>query len=474
MAEILSSGVNLFTKDTSTGNGNTIIGAAVPTDSVTEGIAKEAGQTGIFVYTDKSFTVYFHYGSSWVEYMSVDVNDADWTGSVNVPWVNHDTHGVVDAMYFKTAEADHELRLVTFITPIFIDATPGDGNLDYDGLFISVSGATVNVDNALYGNETQFVRFERPSAAGYSAGETITLTKTGKCVGSHVIIDGVEVSATEVYTGEPEWTTAITFIAPASITASSVIDVYYEHDYVYIPAIVTSGLVFHIDATDPESYPGTGTVWTSLVNSTNVGTLISSGNDPANGVQLVDGHMHFDGSDDRVEFDTTQNNITFGTMTIETWFRIDHPSGTANYDCLFANSPKNQGGLSMQIMWDRFYLHGMSNSPAGQYGGNFMYAQPSIQGSNIWQQVVVAFDGADRTKARLWLNGQPHPWVNTNIYGANSGFAQPTTDPYIIGNNVEGSLDFGGDIDIIRHYDRVLTDAEVLKNYDADKSKFGL
>ena len=40
------------------------------------------------------------------------------------------------------------------------------------------------------------------------------------------------------------------------------------------PAVVTSGLVLLLDAANPASYPGTGTTWTDLSSSTNVGTLI--------------------------------------------------------------------------------------------------------------------------------------------------------------------------------------------------------
>ena len=72
MAEILNSGVSHYFKDVATSGGNTIIGASAPTNETTEGISKSAGETGIFVYTDKSFTVYMYYGSTWVEYMTVE------------------------------------------------------------------------------------------------------------------------------------------------------------------------------------------------------------------------------------------------------------------------------------------------------------------------------------------------------------------------------------------------------------------
>ena len=60
------------------------------------------------------------------------------------------------------------------------------------------------------------------------------------------------------------------------------------------PTIVTNGLVLHLDAGNPASYPGSGTTWTDLSGNGNDGTLVNGvGYDSANGGSLV-----FDGVND--------------------------------------------------------------------------------------------------------------------------------------------------------------------------------
>ena len=55
-------------------------------------------------------------------------------------------------------------------------------------------------------------------------------------------------------------------------------------------SVVEDGLVFYVDASNPNSYPGSGTTWTDMVSS-NIGTLYNGPSfDSANG-----GSIDFDG-----------------------------------------------------------------------------------------------------------------------------------------------------------------------------------
>lgn len=60
------------------------------------------------------------------------------------------------------------------------------------------------------------------------------------------------------------------------------------------PKIVTDGLVLCLDAANPKSYPGSGTVWSDLSGNGNNGTLVNGvGYNSNNG-----GYLTFDGSND--------------------------------------------------------------------------------------------------------------------------------------------------------------------------------
>ena len=61
------------------------------------------------------------------------------------------------------------------------------------------------------------------------------------------------------------------------------------------PKIVTDGLVLALDTANPNSYPGSGTTWTDVVNS-RPGTITNSPTFNSSG------YFDLDGSNDYVDF----------------------------------------------------------------------------------------------------------------------------------------------------------------------------
>ena len=71
------------------------------------------------------------------------------------------------------------------------------------------------------------------------------------------------------------------------------------------PNIITDGLVLHLDAANPKSYPGTGNIWSDLSGNGNNGIL-------TNGPTFSDGAIVFDGGDDLTRI-THNSTIDFTT-----------------------------------------------------------------------------------------------------------------------------------------------------------------
>jgi hypothetical protein len=216
------------------------------------------------------------------------------------------------------------------------------------------------------------------------------------------------------------------------------------------PTYIKDGLTFNIDCLDTNSYPGTGTVWTSTVNATNIGTM--------SGVTFDGTSMYFDGlNDDYVDFVTTSNSITSDPFTIECWFKAT----TSLHDVMFANSAENGGGLVIKNQDSRIYLFGTSSGLA--------YKESYLSTGN-WYQLVITIDG---TTVSFWRNG-----VNVGTDGTPNGspaYVVSSTDPFRVGYAPAGGIyDFQGNIDIVRMYDRVLTAPEVLNNFNVEKDRFGL
>ena len=221
MAEILNSGVNHYFKDVATSGGNTIIGAAAPTDVNAQGISKEAGETGVFIYTDKSFTVYMCYGSTWAEYMAVDSTDADFDNAVSIPWASHDTHGAATAMYFVTAEADHEIRAVKIFNHLITDFIPSDSDFQKNALIESDSTVSTSGSGVLAGSKIHYSP-DAHNLAGKAAGETFSYVLNGLVGGALTFMDGyTQVKTTIAYDAETGKST-ISFIIPAGYNGSQV------------------------------------------------------------------------------------------------------------------------------------------------------------------------------------------------------------------------------------------------------------
>jgi hypothetical protein len=231
------------------------------------------------------------------------------------------------------------------------------------------------------------------------------------------------------------------------------------------PSIVTDGLVFAVDAANPSSYPGSGTTWKDQTINQNNGTLINGPTfDSANGGSIV-----FDGSNDYVDYG--DNDIfTFGNGTndepfsISAWikpvdnarFRIAFKWGTTLREYYFQIA----GGGALQVS---------INSSLSVYIGR--NGQTTIS-ENVWSHVVMTYDGSgNKNNINIYLNGvlDNDSAISSGTYTAMSN----TTQPFEIGRYNGGSY-ADGQIANTQIYNRALSTSEVLHNYYALKSRFGL
>lgn len=230
--------------------------------------------------------------------------------------------------------------------------------------------------------------------------------------------------------------------------------------------IVTSGLVLNLDAGFTPSYPTTGTTWYDLSGNGNNGTLtngptFSSGNN---------GSILFDGVDDYVDCGNP-SVLRPSTFTSITWiYNTDSDGRQQGIFCSY--SELMVAGFFYQI-WNsphkvRYVLGANTGGGAGVY--------TDITGSttinlNTWYQIVVTYDG---TTMKSYVNGTLD--INTNP-GNGLGY-DAVNNKVIIGGTYTKSSGvvsrFKGNISNSFMYNRSLSAAEVLQNFNAQKSRFGL
>ena len=217
--------------------------------------------------------------------------------------------------------------------------------------------------------------------------------------------------------------------------------------------IITDGLVFNMDAANRASYPRTGTTATDTI-ANNVGTL--------NGTTFstVDnGIFGFDGTDDYIDNGT--NNLISGNndFTIASWLNVDSHStyGLAFYIGAATNRQ------SAWLGYSKTSQAGSSNSiGGGLYGRNL---GSGISSSTGWHYVTLTYD---TTILRLYVDGVQKTTLSessANIQSSGVRFGKANTGTQYW---------YNGDVGSTQVYNRALSASEVLHNYNALKSRFGL
>jgi len=211
------------------------------------------------------------------------------------------------------------------------------------------------------------------------------------------------------------------------------------------PRIVTDGLVAHYDAANTKSYPGSGTAWKDLSGKGNNGTIYHSpsfSNDNA-------GKFNFDTSD----YVDCGNILSQTAYTKSVWFRPE--SSTNNIVSGYGGSGTGQHA---------FWMNGTDNMLRAGHRGAWSTVSHTVPSGNMlnqWWNGAVTWN--DSTGWVLYLNGVQ---VDTD-----SSTTDPNGSGVYIGRYGSGNW-FDGDIAEVLIYDRAITAAEVLQNYQALKERY--
>jgi len=233
------------------------------------------------------------------------------------------------------------------------------------------------------------------------------------------------------------------------------------------PNIVTDGLVFAQDAASARSYPGSGTSWYDLSNDKNTGTLY-------NGVSYSTadgGTMSFDGSDDYMQSDVSTTSLD-GDPSFSADMFVKRRTGT---NVGASNGFWGIGGVNQG--------NGISGwTPTTNLINLDVYDSTRLATSvyypeNEWIHICWTKNGAgtETTNVKCYINGVSTSLTKTRNATRTNQFNTSTTG-VCLGRISANSSNFYSPIDIATYkiYDRALTAAEVLQNYNAIKNRFGL
>jgi hypothetical protein len=213
--------------------------------------------------------------------------------------------------------------------------------------------------------------------------------------------------------------------------------------------IVTSGLVLNLDAGFVGSYPTTASIWYDISGNNNSGTLTNS---PAFN-SANSGSIVWDGVDDYADTGKTATQLGFynANYTMEAWV---YPTILTSDRTMFGTDQTAlRQGLHLVFRSGVIYQ--------GHYASDFSAGTVAV---NNWYQIVYTFN-ASNGACEIFKNG-----VSQGT-GTIQSFIGTTN---ILIARWAGTYNFQGNGSIYRIYNRVLTQAEVTQNYNAQKGRFGL
>jgi len=222
----------------------------------------------------------------------------------------------------------------------------------------------------------------------------------------------------------------------------------------WLSPIVTSGLIMNLDAGNTASYPGTGNIWYDLSGNGYNGTLTNGPTyNSSNGGSIV-----LDGTNDYINGASISSQLT-GDITVEAWIKISTaPSDWVRVIGTGANPSGNRTfglwyDINRRLLWQR-------------YGATDPGIQPAnVLSYNTWYNIVATTSGNSHT---VYINGASVGTATAN------GPWSASNESITLGSAVSIHAYLTGNMAVSRIYNRGLSSNEVLQNYNAIKSRFGL
>ncbi len=228
------------------------------------------------------------------------------------------------------------------------------------------------------------------------------------------------------------------------------------------PNIVTDGLVLCLDAASTRSYSGSGNTWKDL--SGNGYNATKNGNATWNSsgwweFRNVNNDNDFEYFNLAIDEGILKSTNTTGNWSLETWWR-DKGTAYGNENIIVGRVGYHAGILQKASGSQVF---GQVRTNAGGVGQIQTTATATTDG--VWMHVVLAYN--NRT-SKMYINGS---LVSTDTLSASHTIY-----------NYSNTMNIGGyqgnpyrtytDIAVVKAYEKELTAAEVLQNYNAQKNRF--
>lgn len=231
----------------------------------------------------------------------------------------------------------------------------------------------------------------------------------------------------------------------------------------YYGGIVKDNLVLDLDAAKIQSYPRTGTLWNDISGFQNNGTLTNGPTFSSdNGGSIV-----FDGANDYVDCGNGPSTMLTTNGTLSVWCKINTYTGTTPYWSIVGRGGEagfDTNGYSIWYWNDFGRISGSiaNRTPIERLSITNTFGTSSSVGNNITNFTMTW----DMTSLKVFTNGV---LISTKLYSFGAG--DTTSTSFFVG---KGPFNRYAPVNVYQTlvYNRTLSNAEVLQNYNATKGRY--
>jgi hypothetical protein len=224
---------------------------------------------------------------------------------------------------------------------------------------------------------------------------------------------------------------------------------------------VSSGLILHLDAGNPASYPGSGTTWTDL--SGNGNNAVASGSPTY--IATNGGGFNFDNATDY--FDITPNmreSYASAGLSVAAWVKA------TSFPFPYVSTIMGRGDWNNNNGWA--LRHSASSNTIS--GPRFNQAVSNSFAVNVNILYYVIFTISPSGSAKMYINGVQNGSTSTGVVVPTASSVSPVIGRFPVINPSEGWYPWVGDIYQIHVYNRELSSAEIAENFWVTKFRYGL
>ena len=428
------------------------------------------------VYFDTTLGVLISYSSTgWVkvsqdpapQIASISPSTAATTGTTITITGSNFKSGVA-VQFIGTNSTSYNSPVATFVGSTTATATTPALSVSYEPYDVKV----INSDN-------QFATLENALDAGGSptwstaSGTLATIVEQSSLSTSVSATDPDGTSIVYSSSNLPAWITlnsstgALTGTSPDiasdttytfDITASDGVNTSSRSFNVISIAQITSGLVYYLDAGKTSSYSGSGSTWTDISGSGKTSTLYNS---PAFTSSGSSSYFRFNGSNHYAEGDASGLISGLSAATCSVWYR---PLSSDNDGMIYDhhNSPGGtRDNLSIRQMWGGGNTAGYRSDSNGNFAS--VLFENSNSNLNTW-----------RNYTQVVISNVMYSYVNGSLVNSVSvaGVIRTTT-LLRIGQDAINSNYLNADFAVMQTFNRGLSGAEVLSNFNFFKGRYG-